>query len=264
MGGEVERKRAKEYRSSTISAEVVANYAKQMDLAEKERIAAVANELKKYPPALHEIRKYNRTIKQEAERLCRAASPSDADNADPSLVRIWKSSELMTYQFEILELIANETLVDLPRKTESEVYKIFHKCVRIYELEAEKRNISVSIRGSSPRAIVCDKTFPIIPTVLLENAIRHGLSDTEVRVRVEDVGVKRCRISVSNIGPRVETLPDIFEKGVSVDKNAGGQGVGLYLAQLVARQHGTLITLDQAKYSERGDVYTFALGLETL
>jgi signal transduction histidine kinase len=264
LGGEKERERAKHYPQSKIEVSRVLRFAQTMQSAEKARIDSIIDALKTYPAALHEVRKYNRTVKQEAERLCLQQSPTDPDHAEEALVRIWKSSELMTYQFEILDLIANETLAKLPRKTDSEVYKIFHKCVRIYEVTAAARRIRLSIAGDSPRSLVCDKTFPIIPTVLLENAIRYSIQNTEVNVRVKRVPGDRCTISVSSLAPFKESVPDVFAKGVSGIQDDSGLGVGLFLAQQVARQHGAEIRLDRHRIGETTDNWVFSFELATL
>jgi light-regulated signal transduction histidine kinase (bacteriophytochrome) len=264
QGGTEEKERAKSHPETKISTENVLEFAKHMDAGERDRLNLVDEGLKSYPSALHEIRKFNRTIKQEAERLCREQSPQDPDSADPRLVSIFKCSELMTFQFEILELIANQSLVTLPMNCNSEVYKIFDKCVRILRYSASKKDVSLRIEGDSPRARVNDKTFHIIATVLLENAIKYSAQGTEIIVRLQRLSADQCRVSVNNIAPHVAVLPDIFEKGVRGNDDGTGMGYGLFLAQQVARQHSTLIKCERRPYINGFDNYIFSFDLRTV
>jgi signal transduction histidine kinase len=44
--------------------------------------------------------------------------------------------------------------------------------------------------------------------------------------------------------------PEIFDRGVRATTNVEGSGKGLYLAQLVARQHGTQIQLEAERWGD--------------
>lgn len=262
-GGDAERARAKEFPQCKIAADAVSKSAAAMKSAEESRVQSIAEQLKRYPSALHEVRKLNRTIKQEAERLCRQQSPANPDDATAPLVSIWKSSELMTYQFGILELISNETLAEVPRKTESKIFQICDKCARIYELTATGNDVKVDIRGDSPRALVCDKTFPIIPTVLIENAIKYSVRHQTIHIRVKDMPTeKKCTIAVENVANQAPSLPNIFAKGVK--GGSGGLGVGLYLANLVAKQHGSELHLNRQSLWKNQEKFIFSLTLDTI
>lgn len=262
-GGEAERQRAKAFPETKIAFEAVRRLSQALVAAEDDRIFSIAEQLKKYPSALHEVRKLNRTIKQEAERLCRAQRPNNPDAADASLVSIWKSSELMTYQFGILELIANETLAELPRKTPSEIYRIFDKCARIYELTATDKSLTIDLHGDSPTAMVCDKTFPIVPTVLIENAIKYSVREEVITIRVRAESKENtCKISVSNISPKAPALSDILAKGVR--GKSGGLGVGLYLADLVAKQHGSFLVVNREPVGNNYERFTLSFDLATV
>lgn len=266
QGGDEERARAKEHSEAKISTVEIANIARNLDHAERSRLKSVDDGLQSYPSALHEIRKYNRTIKQEAERLCMEQSPEDPDKADSRLVSIFKGSELMTLQFEVLELIANQSLVDLPMNRTSEIYKIFDKCVWILQATetAIKKGVKLKIEGDSPKARVNDKTFPIIATVLLENAIKYSVPQTEIIVRVKQLSPDQCEIAVNNIAQHIDVLPDIFEKGIRVNNDGTGMGYGLFLAQQVARQHSTEIKCKTRRFSGNTDSYIFSFVLKTM
>jgi light-regulated signal transduction histidine kinase (bacteriophytochrome) len=244
LGGDQERLRAKRYSKNRVSEAALTRIADALVKADRRVHAAEADAIRKQSVALHEIRKLNRNVKQTAERLCGRESPEDPDQASPELVRILKTSELMSYQFEVLELLANEGLTSLPLNTQSEIYRIFDKCVRIYQPERSNRIAIHAMPGyGNPVVMVCEKTFPIIPTVLIENAIKHSVKDSHIRVDLSRIG-GNCVVNISSVASSdVELTEAIFERGVRANTDVEGSGNGLHLAQLVARQHGTRITL---------------------
>ncbi len=195
--------------------------------------------------ALHEIRKLNRTIKQNAERFCKDESPTDPDLAHSEIVAIWKAAELMSNQFDVLELLANEDLATLPTKSLSEPYRVFDKLIRIFRHAGADRQIDLKAPyGYYPQVRVCDKTFPILASVLLENAIKYSADSSAIEVTLNPVasaGVK-VRIQIANLAIDARDLNQrIFEKGFRVANDKDGTGKGLYLAQLVAKQHGSIL-----------------------
>jgi signal transduction histidine kinase len=245
LGGEAERHLAKHYPEHRIAIDALRRASARLR-STSERLHSFESEtIKKQSVALHELRKLNRSVKQTAERLCRADSPTDPEAADSQLVKIWKSADLMSHQFEVIELLANEELAALPLNAQTEIYKLFDKCVRIYRPSEEPRRLTISAPPSySPRITACDKTLPIIPTVLIENALRYSLKGTEVSVSVRPAA-DGCLVEVSNfVAPNPALSEAVFNRGVRLSPDSEGSGHGLYLAQLVARQHRSELKLD--------------------
>jgi signal transduction histidine kinase len=230
--------------------------------AESAAISLEQEFIEKHSLALHEIRKLNRTVKQTAERMCLQQRPHDPDAADASLVQIWKSAELMSVQFDIIELLANQTLTDLPLNTPVEVYRIFDKCVRIYRAANESRRISLKAApGYSPRIQACDKTFPMIPTVLIENAIRYSLPASDITIDIERAK-GHCVICVNNLTAMNNRLNDtIFQRGVRASTDGEGSGHGLFLAKLVTEQHLGTIRLALSEKAGNQIRVTFVVSL---
>lgn len=261
-----ENERAKESPENRTTRRAVENNAQVIRNIIENVNATISYEMTRNLAALHEVRKYNRTVRQNLERICRAQSAADPDLAAPELVRAWKLSELMSTQFEVLGLIADGNLTAIAPKTNSEVYRFFDKCVRIYRDIAKEKSISISIRGDSPTSIVSDKTFSILPTVLIDNAIKYGANGTSVEIEIKIIGLKKFRISVSNEIAKDKRLPaDPFKKGVRGEDNLqiDGSGVGLYLAQQVAAQHSTKIEVERISTGHANDRVTFWLEMHS-
>ncbi len=83
---------------------------------------------------------------------------------------------------------------------------------------------------------------------LLENAIRYTPSEGAISVALRRVGAfAEVEIRDAGIGILAEDLPRVFERFFRADRartrNAGGTGLGLPIAQWIARQHDGDITL---------------------
>ncbi len=169
-GGKKERQLAKKFPAKKILRQSVVELSEKLgDASDRLRDIeqAVASQ---QSMALHEIRKLNRTVKQTAERLYSQQSNLDA-GIRGQLESIWKAAELMSSQFDVLELIANEDLTKLPCNVVSEPYRVFDKLAKIYGFGLSNLNVRLKCPPNFyPRFVVCDKTFPILASVLLGGA----------------------------------------------------------------------------------------------
>ncbi len=257
IGGANERQRAKDYPHNKIVRTALGRINTALKHFDEKFREIEKTLIERYATALHEIRKLNRVVKQQAERICRKESPEKPDQANKSVVRIWKSAELMSQQFEIVEVMANEELANLPLNDTFSVYRMFDKVVRIYKSLHPKR-LSIEATGLDNHDIrACDKTFPIIATVLVENALRYGLVDTMVTVNVHS-NSQQVEVSVRNYALSTKKLDDsVFKRGFRGPSDKEGSGNGLYVAQLVAKQHNTKITISTSAPTSGKVVHSF-------
>ena len=256
LGGEQEQIQGKKYSDLKMSqtyllsiVSVLQNTFDKIDTLQKETI-------KNESMALHEIRKMNRTIKQTAERYYNK-------NHSTELLQILKTSELMSKQFDIIEILANESLAQLPTNNLSEIYKIFDKCVHIYQTSEERIKLS-SPPGYSPKAMVSDKTFPIIVTVLIENALKYSPAGSVIGITLEK-DEDACLLKVSNMmSGNIKLDSTVFNRGVRSGTDTEGSGNGLYVAQLIAKQHNTIILLQCSSNSDNKLKCTFSFRINTV
>lgn len=250
LGGKHERNIAKQHPELKVDASLFNKSAELFNEFHHHLEELEQKSINNHSMALHEIRKLNRTVKQSAERLCLQENPEDPDKATPKLVNIWKSADLMSLQFDVIELLANEKLTDLPLISQIEVHRIFDKCVRIYRHQYTDRTIKLTSHFNyHPKINACDKTFPIIPTVLIENAIRYSPPDTTIEIDIARAG-KNCVVTVNNITNRNDRLDSsIFERGIRANSDKEGSGNGLYLVKLISDQHGAKLRLETSHKS---------------
>jgi len=265
MGGEDERRIAKRFPEIKIAIESVERIAAAL-LETIRALTVVEDEtIQRHSLALHEIRKLNAKVKQTAERLCVKESPLDPGAAGSELVTMWKAAELMSYQFEVMEILANQRLAELPLSTISEVYRVFDKCVHVYRLGNTTHRFV--LRGPTtyhPKIRACEKTLPIIPTVLIENAVKYSKPDSEIRVYFEPVS-DTCVVRVSSLSNGQQSLDDsVFLRGVRASADKDGSGNGLYIAQLIAKQHGTRIQVQSTILGPNTVKNEFTIAFQTM
>ena len=85
---------------------------------------------------------------------------------------------------------------------------------------------------------------------LVENALRHGGADARVRVRTESDGANAV-VSVADNGPGVpaDERRRIFDRFYRLERSRStpGSGLGLALVAAVARLHGAVVSLSDAR-----------------
>jgi PAS domain S-box-containing protein len=94
---------------------------------------------------------------------------------------------------------------------------------------------------------------------LVSNAISYGRNETPVQVSIEAEG-RDVDVKVHNEGQPIpaDQLPDLFEpfhRGRGEDRSPGGLGLGLYIAQQIARAHEGSLSVE----STEQDGTTFTL-----
>jgi signal transduction histidine kinase len=160
----------------------------------------------------------------ESERAELAAALGEVDRLESTI------ADLLAYAREARagEAVALD-LADLARRHAATWTVLFRRAGRGLDVDAPA-SVAVS---ASPGALgqVLD--------VLLDNALRHGAGRT--RVSVWDDG-RRARVAVEDEGAGIDAASTqaIFDRGSSA---AGGSGIGLHLAQVLAAAEGGQLLL---------------------
>ncbi|MBP7002760.1 HAMP domain-containing sensor histidine kinase [Amaricoccus sp.] len=138
----------------------------------------------------------------------------------------------------------SEKLLDLAR-AEATAYRLEGRVDLVPALRLvldEFRAAPIDLEPAAPRmeGRIDRDAFAVVARNLIENALRHGLADERVRVRVEDAA-----LVVTNGGPAVdagsiETLTERFRHGAAA---SAGSGLGLAIADTIARRSGAVLSL---------------------
>lgn len=147
-------------------------------------------------------------------------------------------------------------------RSDVDLYDLAERAVHDFELEASARHISLAMEGT-PCTVLGDKNrlYQVVAN-LLSNALNYTESGGSVAVALEH-DASNCRLSVTDTGMGIspEDAEHIFERfyrtDLSRNRATGGVGIGLAIAQSIARAHGGMLSVE----SELGKGSTFTLTL---
>lgn len=257
LGGEKETKLAKKYPENKIEIQSIKDNIKILNDVYIHFQKITKDIIDNSSKALHEIRKLNRIVKQTSEKL------HARDKENKMLLTIFKAAEMMSQQFDVIELLADENLSKLPLNINSNIFDLFYKCIQINSLDQNRFIFNCDL-AYRPKALVCDKTFNIIPSVLISNALKYAIPKSKIILELVDLG-NACEVKILNeIKEKLEVNENIFDKGIRFHGDTDGTGNGLYVAQLIAKQHGSIICFRQFKKNENVFVCEFSLKIKTL
>lgn len=231
-GTENERKLAKAHASNRCSRAGIDQFLSFLTDLGKLRADAVVDATKFLPQAFHELRKLNATIIQNTE----VAMKTSGDNRN--LVSVKAAAELMKNSFDILEALSNmEVMRALPSDATVNLYDLSFKMKRIYQERARAKNIHISLEGSRPIIKGSQKSFPLVPAVLLENAIKYARNGSTIDIRTDHKLSKAYLYFINETDEKIDPIR-CFDRGVRFSKNTEGGGFGLYLAKEITEAHG--------------------------
>lgn len=119
---------------------------------------------------------------------------------------------------------------------------------------------TVQYEGSR-RHILADDLLPVIFDNLIGNAVKHGGPDVEVKIRVDEVNGE-VQVSVEDTG---QGVPDMEKEAIfhryEQQKRGVGEGLGLYLVQILVEHYGGRIWADDRVPGrpEEGVAFRFTL-----
>jgi K+-sensing histidine kinase KdpD len=138
-------------------------------------------------------------------------------------------------------------------------HRLVTKYVRIYQRRLDVKTLrlvmgptSVELEGN-PRAI------SIIPHAFIDNAIKYAPDGTRIDVSFDEIP-GHVTLTVASWGPRIlprecERIFDPFYRGECAKNKVEGTGIGLAQAQLVAKEIGTVIKVEQDETAGRDNTY---------
>lgn len=231
-------KRFPEIKVARDDIEAIVGFFRDIELL---RADAIQESAKVFPQAFHELRKLNGAILQHAEKELKYEGGSAA------LQTIKSAAELMRNNFDILEALSNiEGMRALPVDATINVYDLAYKTQRVLLERANNKSIQLDLTGV--RAIIrgSQKSFPIVPAVLIENAIKYGKARSTVTTDISTSG-KMAILTVENESDHPIDCAKCFERGSRYASDAAeGGGFGLFLAKEIVLAHKGAIRCETA------------------
>lgn len=231
-----EREMAKRFPENKTSREGIENCLSYLAALGGLRADLIAKAAKVFPQAFHELRKLNAAILQHAEKEIQARGEA------PALLTIRSAAELMRNNFDILEALSNpEAMRAIPADSTISLMDLAYKTKRVLLEKANSRGMQVNLTGVKAIIRGSQKSFPIVPAVLIENAIKYGKANTQISVVIAAVD-KKAVLKVENESVHQIDEQNCFERGSRYAASAAeGGGFGLFLAREIVQAHqGTI------------------------
>ncbi len=139
--------------------------------------------------------------------------------------------------------------------------------LRPVDLDAVAREVIENFPGSTLRyegghsQVLANDLLSVIFNNLIGNAVKHGGLDVEITVRVEDMD-EFIRVTVEDTGPGVpDDEKDAIFHRYEQQKRGVGEGLGLYLVQILVERYGGHIRVDDRVpgHPEKGAAFRFTL-----
>lgn len=201
---------------------------------------------------LHDAMRLARDVEQLAEQELLEANPNAIDRfeaASANQLALVKTASLLVDTFDLLEIYLNPQAAAFGQVRAVEIYKLLDKLAKIAGLarQQEQRPV-VRLQGNTRRAFDVYESFKLIPLTLIDNAQKYSRKGCHVIVQVDETP-QGLLIAVISEGALLS--PDeqarIFTRGLrgqaAIKMHPGGMGLGLFIAQTVARAHGFTISV---------------------
>lgn len=173
----------------------------------------------------------------------------DADGADfdleGSLVNLESTSQLLASRIKLSDLVSNPGSVDQDVPHLGNIRAWAYKIVKIFEAESNRKGVRIYCDGVSNKEVYVLDSFESLMFQLIDNAIKYSERGHKVNVFVSDTE----RGVYLEVRSRGDAVPEgdrahLFERsyrGTNARRKGRGSGLGLYVAQLVAKAHGSLL-----------------------
>lgn len=188
---------------------------------------------------VHDLRALSTSIYHQAEGAKEAAAAQDHQKLMNFLNSIIATQTMLGIRTDVLDFSGSLELQQEKRRVP--IYRRVDKVVRCFRPMAEKSSVELNLIGSSRSYSFGPNAFEIVAYVIIDNAIKYAPRNSEVEIRVVEVG-GRIQVIFQSIGPDIlpKEKEKIFTKGYrsisASEREASGSGVGLYLAKRIVEQ----------------------------
>ena len=148
----------------------------------------------------------------------------------------------------------------------TDVTKITSDVIANLKSKAEEKDITVVFSAKKPVVITADDRYVgMIIENLISNAIKYSYESSKVRVSLKlEGGAMTMKVSDKGVGIAPEDIERAFNKFNRIEnplsRHEGGSGLGLFLANQLAKGHGGTIDVEPS----RGRGTTFVLTLPSV
>ena len=192
---------------------------------------------------IHDIKKVYSIILRKIESYIKnnCDTPKDLDtcikNADKDIIGIYKTINLLEYQFNIIDFVSNPDSAKFGNTKQIHIYKVVDKLVRIFQSISSN---NIKIIGNSFNELYIHNSFITLMFILIDNAIKYSQNNQDIEIQIDDLEYNKTKIKVISFSPYLTPAErvNIFEKRYRSENIKkiipDGQGIGLYVANIIA------------------------------
>lgn len=196
--------------------------------------------------ASHELRSPLMAIKSNTGVALKYPDGMRASDAE-KFQAIASATNQMTHLTEDLLFLARNDKAPNRNKETIDLNAILTNLVRLYQLQAEAKQITLKYQQTDNIYFLGDSTqITRLFTNLIQNAIRYTPNNGTIEITSSQISSYiTVNIKDTGIGIATENLEKVFERFWRADKSRsydGGSGLGLSIAQTIANNHGGFIS----------------------
>lgn len=195
---------------------------------------------------LHDVMKLARNVGDLANASIQEIYPKEKDkfnSATKTQKALLKASYLLVDSFDFLEIYLNPIAAGFGSPKSVEIYKMLDKICRIASLSGRNESKAyVRLNGVSRKSLDVFESLKLVFLTLVDNAQKYSRKSADVKVEISDA-INGIYVSVESEGNLIKEgeIDRVFERGFrgasARELNTSGMGLGLYIAETVAKAH---------------------------
>ena len=217
---------------------------KRMEAAQRDFLAMVS----------HDLRSPLTVIRASTQLLQRRGAYSEK-----TIATILQYADRMGRLIDDLADVVRLEAGHLPlRRERFELVALARECATAAQQQSADHVVRVEAPGSAIWGLWDRVRLGQVLENLIGNALKHGASEGEVVVRLEEQE-DEALVSVQDSGPGIdpEHVPHLFDRFYRADSTTSGLGLGLYISRILVEAHGGRTWVE----SQPGQGSTFTISL---
>lgn len=229
------------------------------EMFDKEFLEPLRDEIQRGLSFVHDYKQINAQISQNINVMIEEGyAGNDLEEklkeASHSEKAIYFASKLLEEKLNVARFLMHPEWLEEPGWcSRFRVHGLVLKYQRIYQSQFEQKEVTPRLTGDSYRHVTANpQAVAVIPHTFIDNALKYSSRGGRVEITVNDKPAEAVSLNVGSYGPRIleeerERIFHPFVRGkAAAEQEEEGAGYGLYVSQLVAKEHlGTIIRVEQ-------------------
>jgi light-regulated signal transduction histidine kinase (bacteriophytochrome) len=234
------------FKSQKASVNTINNWFSEVEL-KFSSINKVSNKIAKDKfDQFHEFAKWANEINFYSNRLVDKSKNTQSrgfEAATEDLKSLYKTSVMLLDSLDTSSIYFNPESASFGHKRPTDIYSMLHKISLVLShSKSNKARVQIQINGRVQNKHKVFESFKIIPLSLLQNALKYRKAN-DVELHFDENG-NDLIMKVISYGDLIleSELPKLFDRGFrassALKSKLEGNGLGLYVAKIVAEAHG--------------------------